>query len=378
MRRTMSILVLGVMSMAWLTGCGDDSDSGGSSTATSASGGAVSSAVVQEAEANVKTLLEPAALEGDEPFKPNSGKKLGVLNCGAAIPLCNVMVDNAKEAAEALGWSVVTVDGKLSPQGWNTGMKRLIAQSPDLILSNIAQDSAIPQPLAAAAKAEIPVACAFCANTFDKPVANASQANADNDYRAQARAAADLIIARSKGTAKVAVLTFNLNVAPRTRAEAFVEEMKRCEECSVVTSEEIGATSDPVGKARTISRAILAKFPAGKLDWIISPADTYTVGVTQAIKLSRRDDVKSLGYDCNPDAAVDDVRKGASAGCIDSSVYQSVWAAIDQLARIDAGVPHEKLVSLPFQIVTKDNAPAAGKPVFGFDYKDYYKKVWAG
>ncbi|MEV4420153.1 sugar ABC transporter substrate-binding protein [Patulibacter sp. NPDC049589] len=373
------MVVLGVVCLSGVTACGSDSDTKDEPDAPAATADAgASSKVVEDAKANLKTLLAPAKLEGDAPFKANSGKKLGVLNCGAAIPLCNVMVDNAKEAAAALGWTVVTVDGKLSPQGWNTGMKQLIAQKPDLILSNIAQDSAIPQPLAAAAKAKIPVACAYCANTFDKPVANPAQANADNDYRAQAQAAADTIIAQSDGKARVAVLSFNLNIAPRTRVEAFKKAMKKCAECEVVASEEIGATSDPAGKTRTITRAILSKFPAGDLDWIVSPADSYTVGVTQAVKLSRRDDVKVLGYDCNPDAAVDDVRTGASEGCIDSSVYPSVWAAIDQLARIDAGVPHKKLVPLPFQIVSKNNAPAAGKPVFSFDYKGYYKNLWKG
>jgi ribose transport system substrate-binding protein len=331
---------------------------------------------VQEAQANITKLEAPVELSGDTPFKPNTGKTLGILNCGAQIPLCNEMTKNAADAATALGWKSFSVDGKLSPSGWNSAMMQLIAKKPDLILSTIAQDSAMPTAMAAAKQAGIPVVCSYCANTDQKPTADPSMANADNDYGAQGRAAADYIIAKSDGKAKVAIMTFNLSIAPSARVKAFEARMKECTGCEVLTSVEIGATSDPAGTTRGKAQAILSKYPKGELDWIVSPADTYTVGVTQAVKLSGRDDVKVIGYDCDPPAAVNDIRSGsADQACVHSSVYPSVWAGIDQLARIDADQPHRN-VKLPFQLITKDNAPPEGQPVGGSDFPEYYKKLW--
>jgi ribose transport system substrate-binding protein len=335
--------------------------------------------VIGQAKANLTKLMQPVSLSGGTTVNPPTGKTLGILNCGAAIPICNNMTAQAAAAATALGWKSFSVDGKLSPEGWSAGMEQLISRKPNYILSLIAQDSAMPQAMADAKKAGIPVVCAYCANTFVPPISTPSVANADNDPTAQGKAAADAVIAMSSGHAKVAVLTFNLSVSPRFRVSGFERELKKCPGCSVVTTEEIGATSDPAGTTRTKTAAILSSFPEGKLDWIMSPADTYTVGALQAIDLAHRTDVHVVGYDCYPDEVVTDLRAANTpdSACVDSPVLPIVWAAVDQIARIAANAPYEKLVLLPFQVVTHANAPAVGEPVFSFAYQNYYRKLWS-
>ncbi|MEA2170245.1 MAG: ribose transport system substrate-binding protein [Solirubrobacteraceae bacterium] len=386
MRRKLIASAVGLTLTAAMLGCGsgNKADSSGTAPAGGAttSGGTSAPAnssdpLVAEAKANIAKLTQPAELSGGTPVKPNTGKTLGILSCGFAAPVCQDMAANAQEAAKSIGWTSFLVDGKLTAQGWAAGMSQVVAKKPDLIYSVVASDAAMPQALDAAAAANIPVVCSFCGNPYVDAVKNGAMSNIETNYNDQGKALADYIISESDGKAKVAVLTFNLSTADLARSEALVKRLKECSGCTVLSNDDIGVSNDQFGIGRKAATALLAKYPKGKIDWISSPADSFTPGITQAIKLAGRDDVKTAGYDCNPALAVDDIRSGdIDMACADSPTNASSWAAVDQLARIDAGQPFDKIVNIPYQFVTKDNVPAKGAVPFTFDYKSYYKNLW--
>jgi ribose transport system substrate-binding protein len=350
--------------------------SAGSSSTTSgdSSSSGSSDAAVAAAKADVAAHANPPTLSGGTPVKAPKGKTLGILSCGQASPDCRDMAVDATTAAHDLGWNAFTIDGQLSAQGWAAGLSQAVQRKPAVILSIVAADAAMPQALAQAHAAHIPVVCAICANTFSKPVADPSTVNVDVNYADQAKVDADYIISQTNGHAKVAALGYALAVPDVVRLNAFKAELARCSGCSVAATGQIQTGSNLVGLALNATQPILSS-NGSSLNYIMSPGDVFTPGVIQAIKLSGNTNAKAIGYDCNQ-PVLTAIREGQpDAGCADTPLDWAAWAGVDAAARLVAGQT-AKNVFIPFQFVTKATAPAAGKSPTTFDYITYYKHLW--
>ncbi len=339
-------------------------------------GSATSPGVVTAAKAYVAKWSTPLAPTiSAKPFKPVSGKKVGILVCGYIAPPCLRMADEAEKAAKLLGWTTVRVDGKLTPPTWTAAMDQLTRQKVDGIISIVASDQATPSAHVRTAKAKVVVVCVVCANKGAAPIKNPSAANADADYFGQGVAIANFAIAQTNGKARVAIFDDQLAIPVALRMKGVRATLKKCADCKVVFDEELGQSQDLLAESRRITDSVLQQHPKGELDFIIPPSDTQAVGPSQSLRANKRDDVKVIAFDCEL-ASLANIRAGKyEQMCVNTPLAWLGWAGIDQMARIFGGLPASS-AQTPYQIITKANAPGPGKFVEGFDFRGYYAKLW--
>lgn len=160
--RSLFVLSAGVAGLATVIGCsgsGTSASSPGTSTSTSAASSGSSTSA-------------PASLQG---------KVLGVMPASAQSEYLQQEIGEIKETVQPLGWKVVEIDGQATPSDMETGISTFIADKVSAILTLSIGGDEIPQGLAAAKKAGIPV---FGVITQVQPseVANFAGEFADSNY----------------------------------------------------------------------------------------------------------------------------------------------------------------------------------------------------
>lgn len=352
-----------------------------SSTAQQQTGelSADASALVEEAQAYIDAhtgdveMPDPAGPD----FVPVSGKTIGILSCGQEAPACARMTDGAKQGLEALGYSVVVEDGKLTPSGWNTSMSKLVQQGVDGIVKLAEPDNAMPQTMKEAADAGIPVVCAVCSNSEEDPIANPTIANADLDATEQGRAQAWYAIAQANGAASALMFKNELVTSMKLRTVGMNEVLDACADCTVVAEEEVTQSPGFEARLRSLVTSQLQQYKPGQLNIIAATSDSQSLGAIQAIEQAgRANDVAIVSSDCEL-PSLDSIRKdGPQKMCNNSPLQWLGFAAADLMARVLVGQTPGQ-VYIPSQIVDLDNnLPAAGEYVEDPDYVSFYKAQW--
>ncbi len=353
-----------------VSACGSsDDDSSGDSGSSSGS-----SAVVKESEANLKTLTaNPKWVGPTKAVKPAPNKTIGIIPCTLAAAGCTRVHDGAVAAAEALGYETVVLDGKGDPQQYLSNVEDLIQQDVDAILNVVIPDSTIPSGLQAAEKAGTPVICTVCGNPPKPDVPVTSDVEVDADYAAQGVAAADFIIANGGG--KVVTMNDNIFRPNQVRWEELTKRLNESDNVEIVDDVAITASGDINANHQKVTMGVLQRFPEGELDWITTPADSEGIGQVQAIQATGREEVQTVGYDCD-EQNLGFIRDGAGeAACVATPLEWLGWAGMDQVVRILAG---EEFVEEPvgIRVITADNVPAEGEPAIDVDFESEYKKLW--
>jgi ribose transport system substrate-binding protein len=358
-----------------VSGCGSSDKGGGSS-------GSGDSAQAAKASENVKALEKPPTeltgpYAGGKTVTAAKGKTLGVLSFGLAAPDQARAAKSLEKAAGLLGWKVTVVDGKLSPQGWATGMEQLVSQKPDAIVTLVIPDGAIPAALKKANDAGIFVACALCAAKYTKPIETPSDVNAGVDPQKQGQAAADYITAHSGAKAKIGMLNYSPSAVTINRTIGAKDRWKSdCSGCDVVKEAELGGATDLVAAGGRAAQSMLSQFPKGQLDYIVSASDDFNAGVYQAIQVAgRAGDVKVVSYDCNEQGLAEIRKGGVEVACVDTALEFNAWAALNLVIQHMAG-NEMKEEEVPFTLVDKGNAPPEGDLPATYDYESYFKKLW--
>jgi ribose transport system substrate-binding protein len=331
---------------------------------------------VAAAERFVTGLALEAPLAGRTQLTVPRGKKLGILSCTQSAASCRTISEQAAAAAESLGWTATIVDGQLSAARYATGLSQLISAHVNAIISVAASDAATPNAHAAAAAAHIPIVCVFCGNTLVSAIKYPSAANVDVDYHEQGKATATYLTWKSGGHAKVAVLSFDLSSADQVRVKSFESSLtSMCSGCSIVSTTPVPTGADLVTATRQVATGLLSRYGTGQLDYIVTPADSFSPGAVQAITLAGRNDVKVVGYDCDP-SALAAIRAGSvEIGCADTPLAEAGWAAVDTAARLLVD-GHASDATIPFAYVTPQTVPSAGKSVTTFGFEGYFRKLW--
>lgn len=140
------LLVLGVAVAA----CGS---SGGSSSSSETTTGSESS------EGSDATASEEAGNGEDSSsgLKSPGSRKIGVMPVNMGSEFLARAVEQVKETVEPLGWEVVVADGAADPQKMEAGLQSFVSQGVDAIFTMSIGGEEVPQGLAAAKRAEIPV-----------------------------------------------------------------------------------------------------------------------------------------------------------------------------------------------------------------------------
>jgi ribose transport system substrate-binding protein len=285
------------------------------------------------------------------------------------------MTTAAQNAVAALGYKAIVADGRLTPTGWTSAMSLLLQRHVDGVIKVAQPDSATPQSMANAKQANVPVVCAVCANGASKPIAAPSVANSDVDYAGQGKAVADWIIDQTNGMGKVYGVKLSLVTPVVLRHDGLKAELATCAGCKLLDDAELTQSPGLDSRARSLITAQLSSHSKGDLDYVVPPSDSQATGVVQALRASGRNEVKVTGFDCELQSLKWIREGGLENACADTPLQWLVWGATDQLARKLSGQPAQN-VTLPFQLITKDNLPPAGQQNAPFDFATYYKKLW--
>jgi ribose transport system substrate-binding protein len=384
MRRGMGCGVAVMLALTVATGCGGDSaDSGDPAT----SGGGGNSAAT-EPVAGVPTLdeLYQGSYTQPPPSSPPGakGKSVWWISCSQAVPSCVRPAEAAAEAAKALGIDFHVADGKFNVGGaFSAAIRTALAAKPDAILLYGVACEAVRGALQDAKAQGVLVMgvetpdCATGEKMFSVNMKYSTKFEGVVDYwHAYGATAADYIIAKSGGKAKIINNAGESEPLQKYVDEGFREELKKCPGCEIVETVPYSSPDlVPNGPWIQAFRSALVKHPdatAAYMPWEVM----WSIGGAQAITESGLKLI-SFGGQAAPDG-LDLVRQGKITAITTArSMEWSGYAGIDSINR--ALNDEETVVQgIGFALVDKTKGlPAQGaeyKPPI--DFKAAYQKAW--
>jgi ribose transport system substrate-binding protein len=378
--RVLAALLASLAMMVFVVGCGGDdeesSSSGSGGTTTQESTDGSGKAAAEEALAQ---YTDPTALQWPQPeeaFDPGTGK-VAVISCGNAGINCLQGSKDVQAAAKAIGWEASPIfDGEFNPAKQAGFVQQAVQQKYDAIVMVSMDANSIKAAVDEAVAAKIPIACVMCVNPeFEGDVIDTSTGGV-----AEGEALGTWIGANAEPGAKIIAFddkSFPIVAARRSNAIAKIEEY--CPDCEI---EEMDfPTTDLAEAGAPTFTAALSANPAGSLDFVMPPYDPAAIPFAKAAEQQGRDDFQMTGYDASPEylTMIKEGTGGAAATTAVPFPYGS-WAAMDQVARIKAGLePWADSNKLPSMLVTADNADDFGE--FGFltpefDFKAQFQELW--
>lgn len=379
--RGFAALVASLALVVFVAGCGDDEEAtpaGGNGTATTETtteGGSGKEA----AQAAVEKYQDLSAVEWPQPeegFDPGSGK-VAVISCGNAGINCLKGSQDAKAAADAMGWESSPIfDGEFTPAKQAGFVQQAIQQKYDAIILVSIDANSIKAAVDAAAAKDIPIACVMCVNpAFEGKVHDVSTGGVAEGEAIGSWAAANV------GEGKIVAFddkSFPIVAERRTNALKKVTEY--CPDCDVEKLD--FPTADLSKPGAPTFTGMLSANPAGTLDIVMAPYDPAAIPFAKAAEQQGRDDFQMSGYDASPDYLTM-IKAGTGGAAATTAVpfpYAS-WGAMDQVARIKSGGEPWESNLLPSVLVTKENADEFAPDGFlepDFDYKAKFQELWGG
>lgn len=380
-KRGASTILISAMAVfvAGLSACG-------SSTNAPDSGGekAADQTVVSQAEAAVKQVA--TGTEGAPPTSgPNAavGKNVWVISCGQAVPGCSLQSNAAVEATKALGWKSTLFDGNFGANdGYSKGIRQAVAAKADGVIIVSIDCTAVTQALSEAKAAGVKVVSQNgfpCSDaslvTQYMPSSEAPDVGAFG--RAEGKLQADWFIARSKGKAKILNYRFIDNNFAIEINKGFVDEIAKCETCSVVHQDvSLSDYSNPSLFQQKVSSALLAN---PTVTAVHVPFDSFiTGGVGQAVVTSGRTGnllvMGSEGFAANLNLIR--TNRGQTAAMASDQVWIG-WAAADAMNRAFAG-EQPGPAGIGFKLIDVDtNLPPTDQDYrSSVDFRAAYKAAW--
>jgi ribose transport system substrate-binding protein len=362
------------------SGSNNTSASGGPSAS---SGSSNASIVIAKAQAVVDQAMQPTTVSTSAVSKVQvpPGKTIGVLVCAFDNANCGGVEESSVRAAlSAAGYKAIFVDGQDTPQGQADGEEQLVADHVNAIINVSVADAVIQSSVRAAREANIPVFCMGCGNSIT-PIADpekyGSIANVDSNTVAEGIDIGNYMIVQQKGRPMAAIMTVPSAGPVVGRVQGVEEALATCENvgCKYYT-QALSVDGDVEGNARQLTDAFLAQYPAGELNYIVTPSDSVGAGVEQALATSGRDDVIMAGYDCYP-ADLAWIRQGKYQDAdLVVPLAEEGWVIVDGVIRYLAGQPVHNTV-LPARLITSANV-GTGTSVCGTvaQYAAPYEAAW--
>ncbi|HVP17610.1 MAG TPA: substrate-binding domain-containing protein [Spirochaetia bacterium] len=367
--------LLGVLSSALFA-------SGQSEKSASAAAQSISSrdqAVVQSAiQANQQRTGPQSRWDGPTSgLKAVAGKKIIYVTSDSRDALQVAWGRAMEEAAGKVGWTVTTLDGQGTVNGWTAAFGQAIASQPDGIVT--ACDAAsIQGPMTDASSRKIPViGLQAAANPGPDPELHLWD-NISSSGVEIGKALADSIIADSNGKGRAIILYDAQNAIAKLKAEAMKAEFAKCASCTLLDS-----VNSPLAEV-TIQMPQLASSWVSRYGtpfYVMTITDSYYDFLVPALRIGgvKPEDAKLVGAGGTV-KAYDRIRKGdyQIATVPEPSGLQG-YQAIDEMNRALSGAAPSGFVS-PVYVVTKQNIDTEGGSQNTFDpsnsYKAEYEKIW--
>jgi ribose transport system substrate-binding protein len=371
-------------------GCGGgDSENSTIASAGAASTGA-SSGVVAAAKAEVARQLAGTdrQLPTDGP-KAVPGKKVWVIPCSAAAAGCQGPAQAVVAAGKALGWKMTLVDGKLDPNVYNAQIRAAIAARADAIVLVVVDCSLTQASLQAAHAAGVKLYGAYSLDCdeaggmgkalFDAQVSYGGGGAYEQYVQSYGRSAADYIIAKTDGKAKVIMMRENDTAVVRITNDAFEREIKRCSDCQLITVNFSG--QDLIG-GKLESKATTALTQHPDANALMAPYDaSILLGIGPAVATAKAQGRKIIltGIEgLAPNIAL--IKKGTQDMAAGVPNQWIGWAAADGLNRLFTGEPQVD-AGIGTQTIDATHPVPTDTPYYdgnkkSADYRANYERIW--
>lgn len=280
-------------------------------------------------------------------------------------------------AAKRIGWTLTTLDGQGTVNGWTAAFTQAIASRPDGIVT--ACDAAsIQGPMTSAFDAKIPVVGLHAA-ALPGPDSNLHLwDNITSSGEEIGKALADYIIADSKGRGRAIILYDAQYAIAKLKAEAMKREFATCSSCTL-----LDYVNSPLAEVTTQMPQLASSWVSryGTPFYVMTIADYYYDFLVPPLRAGgvKPDDVKLVGADGTP-KAYDRIRNGDyQVATVPEPPGLQGYQAIDEMNRALNGAQPSSFVQ-PVYVVTKANVDQEGGSSNLFDptndYKDQYVKIW--
>jgi len=284
-----------------------------------------------------------------------------------------------EEAAKALGWKTVVLNGKGTITGTLQAMQQAVSLNPAAIVTS-ADASALQEPIKQAVAQNIPV-IGIHATAYPGPDPKLNLfTNISSNPAEIGETQAAYVIAQSDGKAKQLHFLDNSFAIARFKAKAATDPIKNCSGCSFVDMVNI-PIADQTKRIPPVISGIVANHGDGW--WGTTCCDNFYPYVASALRSSgiAPDKVHLVGSD-GPPSAYDMIRKGEyEVATVPEPSTLFGYQAIDAVVRAMAGQAPSSFVQ-PTYLVTKDNADAEGGKSNEFipsnNFACHYMNIWRG
>jgi len=315
---------------------------------------------------------------------PKPGVSVWVVSCGQQVPSCATPVAAAQEAAEAAGWTSSVCDGALNPAGWGDCVRQGVSSGADVILPVGIDCASIQQPFQEAKEAGITVVGAGGADcdAVGGPKLWASErlqlegVGVEQYWELAGKVAADWIIGKTDGQAKVLQMVFTDPLWGPWQAQGFADEIATCDGCEIVSTLDI-SNNDLVSGAMG-QKFQTALLQAADVDSIYVPIGGWvTSGLGQGIVSSGRSDQLNVVSGFGDASTLDVIRTdGGLDAIVGYPTEWGAWGSIDTAIRVLNG-EEPQVTGDGVQVIDASNGlPASGDYDPGVDFKDEYRALW--
>jgi ribose transport system substrate-binding protein len=324
----------------------------------------------------VNTTSRPAAKD----------KTVFIISSGQASISSSIPSDAAMAAAQAIGWKVTILDGKLEPSTYGGLVDQAIADGANGIILDAIDCDQVKGPLEQA-KAKHIVVVPIYAYDCNDPTENAGPplysavVNTDNipDKKLGAfaesygRGQADYVIAKSNNKARVLVLNDTEFTVLKYTAAGFDDQIAHSGGSKVVATLNF-LSADLGSKLQQEIQAELLKYPS--INWIKSPYTYATeLGVVPALASQPKGKYSVMGGEgFQPELA--DISAGTVTAAMAISSQWEGWAAIDAMNSVFTHKPVYPS-GIGWELVdSTHNLPANDTLVPKQNFEAAYEKAW--
>lgn len=376
-RRVAGVLVAAATALA-LTACTPGPGaSRGSSSASGSAGTDVPASVVSSAKSLIQQYSgKPSFTAPGESLDATKlkGKTVLVIDMDQVAQQLVTINKGISAAASAAGLSVRFFNGQDTPSTLQQGISQGISQKVDAIVLNGVPPALIPNAIASADKAGIPVIADSTGTTQPTGIFGASSV----DFTLLGKLVASGAIAEQNGNAVSAgVIQFTNPLSPLMTA-GITSVFNTCNgKCTIVKTDTIEPANWPTQVPSAASALVKAE---PSMTTLIALDDTMGQFATSGVKTSGSKTVKVIGAQGSGEAPLSVVKAGnpyvADPG--QSSLWIG-WGAVDQVLRAMSKLsPGKDVVPPRYLDSTALNGADLTSPdsIYGNSYVAGYKQLW--
>lgn len=336
-------------------------------------------AVVRAAKAEIQRRLASEAGYDGPRHGPRAQRTGSVAFVAADLTNGGVagVAEGVRQAARAIGWRLVVLDGEARVAGRRQALRRAFALRPDGIVLGGFDASEQQAALRRATRSGIPVVGWHAGPKAGPDRAAGLFTNVTTDPLSVSRLAARYVIASSDGKAGVVIFTDSQFRIALDKADAMRAEIRRCAQCSVLGLEDV-PIADAQERMPSLVSALLQRH-GDRLTHMLAINGNYFSGSRAALIDAGRQGSEAPFAVAAGDGDASEFERIRSADYQEASVaeplYLQGWQLIDELIRARAGRPASGYLAPP-RLITRLDVPAGGVYEPDAPYRDNFRRIW--